>query len=155
MVAIGIVSAARTKLPSSQCIAFQASPWPVGPSGFSFIDMVTVVPLFSPSLVASMVPLLAATKALAIQKPRPRPGLHGDLFVLTAARRAGRRLRASSEQPSPTEKTILLGRQDGLRQCERGTRWPGGPTTAVQHSAAITGSLDVAARLVGLSRPSL
>jgi hypothetical protein len=35
--------------------------------------MVTVMPLLTPALVASMVPSLAATKALAIQNPRPSP----------------------------------------------------------------------------------
>jgi hypothetical protein len=34
---------------------------------------VTVIPLLAPSLVASMVPLLATTNALAIQNPNPRP----------------------------------------------------------------------------------
>jgi hypothetical protein len=37
--------------------------------------IVTVVPLSSPRLVASIVPPFAPTNALAIQKPRPEPGV--------------------------------------------------------------------------------
>src|SRR6516165_2664416 len=89
---------------SANALPYQASLWSVGPSGSYFINrgkhMVTVVPLFTPSLVASMVPLLAATKALAIQKPRPRP-------VVTVACRLPRKnfwpsnARSSASRPAP------------------------------------------------------
>ena len=65
--------------------------------------MVTVVPLFSPALVASIVPPLALTNALAIQNPRPEPGVCRAFVLDNAGRLAplARQLDATLPQPVP------------------------------------------------------